>query len=171
VSLGFEVDRWGDTKLYREFAFPPDWLLHLLLQFFLPRVLFHDTTAPHGIVFHRLLPSEFSLAPLELLVLGGRVIIYEDVEIGFKYLLCQLLVPENGLFWELPEFVGHVLLKQVDLLQELEPLGVANVYILKTLDNILSHQADLVLQLGWSLDGNVFSKTLISEETYVLYLL
>jgi hypothetical protein len=41
-----------------------------------------------------------------------------------------------------------VLLKQVDLLQELEPLGVANVYILKTLDNILSHQADLVLQLG-----------------------
>jgi hypothetical protein len=41
-----------------------------------------------------------------------------------------------------------VLLKQVDLLQELEPLGIANVDILKTLDDILSHQADLILQLG-----------------------
>jgi hypothetical protein len=148
VRLGLDLDRLGDTKLYGESAFPPDWLLDLLLQFFLPRVLFHDATAPHGIVFHGLLPAEFSLAPLELLVLGGRVIIYEDVEISFKYLLGQFLIPENGLFRELSEFVGHVLLKQVDFLQELEPLGVANVDILKTLDDILSHQADLVLQLG-----------------------
>jgi hypothetical protein len=145
VRLGLTVDRWGDTKLDGESAFPPDWLLHLLLQFFLPRVLFHDATAPHCIVFHRLLPAELSLSPLEMLVLGGRVIISEDVEIGFKYLLGQLLVPENGLFRELTEFVGHVLLKQVDLLQELEPLGITNVHILKTLDDILSHQADLVL--------------------------
>jgi hypothetical protein len=63
-------------------------------------------------------------------------------------LLSQLLVPQNGLFRELPEFVGHVLLKQVDLLQELEPLGVTNIDILKTLDDFFSHQADLVLQLG-----------------------
>ena len=148
VRLGLTVDRWGDTKLDGESAFPPDWLLYLFLLFFLPRVLLHDATAPHGIVFHRLLPAELSLGPLEMLVLGGRVIISEDVEIGFKYLLGQFLVPENGLFRELSEFVGHVLLKQVDLLQELEPLGITNVDILKTLDDILSHQADLILQLG-----------------------
>jgi hypothetical protein len=93
VRLGLTVNGRGDTKLDGESAFPSDWLLHLLLQFLLPRVLFHDATAPHGIVFHRLLPAELSLAPLELLVLGGRVIICEDVEIGFKYLLGQLLVP------------------------------------------------------------------------------
>jgi hypothetical protein len=148
VCLGLDVDRGRDTELNGEFAFPPDRLLHLFLQLFLPRVLFHDATAPHGIVFHGLLPTELSLGPLEVLVLGGRVIIYEDVEIGLKYLLGQLLVPENGLFRELPEFVGHVLLEKVDLLKELKPLGVANVDILKTLDDIFSHQADLILQLG-----------------------
>ena len=149
MCLRLDVDCWGDTKLDWEFALSSDWLLHLLLLFFLLRVLFHDATSPHGIVFHhRLLPVEFSLALLELLVLGGRVLIYEDVEICFKYLLGQLLVPENGLFRELPEFVGHVLLEQVDLLQELEPLGITHVDILKTLDDIFSHQADLVLQLG-----------------------
>jgi len=98
VCLGLDVDRRRDTKLNRELAFPSDRLLNLLLQLFLPRVLFHDATAPHGIVFHGLLPAEFSLGPLEMLVLGGRVIIYEDVEIGLKYLLCQLLVLEDGLF-------------------------------------------------------------------------
>ena len=111
MCLGLDVDRGRDTELNGELAFPPDRLLHLLLQLFLPRVLFHDATASHGIVFHGLLPAELSLGPLEVLVLGGRVIIYEDVEIGLKYLLCQLLVPENGLFRELSEFVGHVLLK------------------------------------------------------------
>ena len=112
MCLGLDVDRGRDTELNGELAFPPDRLLHLLSrQLFLPRVLFHETSAPHGIVFHGLLPAELSLGPLEVLVLGGRVIIYEDVEIGLKYLLCQLLVPENGLFRELSEFVGHVLLK------------------------------------------------------------
>jgi hypothetical protein len=126
-------------------VFPPSWLL---LQFFLPRVLLNEVTAPHRFVFNRLSAADFRLALLELLVLRGRINFFEDFEIGIIYFLGQLRVPENGLFRELTELFGHVLLKQVDLLQELEPLGVANVDILKTLDNILSHQADLALQLG-----------------------
>ena len=52
MCLGLDVDRRRDTELNGELAFPPDRLLNLLFQLFLPRDLFHDATAPHGIVFH-----------------------------------------------------------------------------------------------------------------------